>query len=738
MVESKKIIDSEYIKRFFGLRSQFFTRVMKYLEKKAISRKKNYDNRFKQWFTIFKSIYGEINSLNSEFFLKHTYFALILKSLLIIKLSINQNLDIDDAYADYISNNLETLHLPEFNRVFYWVDLDKKMFEKIYEILEFSNFSLQDLFIDIYQQIFFTMTRHKIGEFYTPSKLVKKMVDDSYDFNRGLKVLDPSCGSGNFLVEIIVNILNSKSPDDIKLEKINKIYGFDINPLATLTTKINLTLIFLNYFDIGEKIFPSIQFNIYLIDSLFPVQNENNIDLRNLYSSYDLIIGNPPWLTYKDINNKNYQIKIRNLAGELGIKPSSQYITHIELATLFFYSCTKFLKKGGKIFFVITKSVLNGDHCYKFRSFSLFNKNLEIWDFPNNYFFNISHICLKAEYIGKNDILIGEKYPIKAKIFNNDVDLIEETYYSSFKIEDEGAKIILPVDNLKVLNSVSYSQYKDKFFQGATLVPRTLVFFQIDKRENSNLSISTDPDVISRAKKNWRFSFHSKEIEEDFRFKTFLNKHLIPFYLKSFKNVFLPINKDFQFNNDYLKQFPKAMKFYNEMNDIYKKNKKSTSNINTLFSNLNYWNKLTKQAINKSYLIVYNASGSKLKAAVIENLKKNLIVGSENYYYSTDSKEEAYYLSGIINSPIFTKNIKMIMSSRHIHKRPFSFPIPLYDESNELHYTLAKIALKCESIVHDLFIKNPKINSEKIKIIVNQKLQILNDITKKIVFNLKI
>ncbi len=738
MVESKKIIDSEYIKRFFGLRSQFFTRVMKYLEKKAISRKKNYDNRFKQWFTIFKNIYGETNSLNSELFLKHTYFALILKSLLIIKLSINQNIDIDDAYADYISNNLETLHLPEFNRVFYWVDLDKKMFEKIYEILEFSNFSLQDLFIDIYQQIFFTMTRHKIGEFYTPSKLVKKMVEDSYDFNRGLKVLDPSCGSGNFLVEIIVNILNSKSPDDIKLEKINKIYGFDINPLATLTTKINLTLIFLNYFDIGEKIFPSIQFNIYLIDSLFPVQNENNIDLRNLYSSYDLIIGNPPWLTYKDINNKNYQIKIRNLAGELGIKPSSQYITHIELATLFFYSCTKFLKKGGKIFFVITKSVLNGDHCYKFRSFSLFNKNLEIWDFPNNYFFNISHICLKAEYIGKNDILIGEKYPIKAKIFNDDVDLIEETYYSSFKIEDEGAKIILPVDNLKVLNSVSYSQYKDKFFQGATLVPRTLVFFQIDKRENSNLSISTDPDVISRAKKNWRFSFHSKEIEEDFRFKTFLNKHLTPFYLKNFKNVFLPITKDFQFNNDYLKKFPKAMKFYNEMNEIYKENKKSTSNINTLFSNLNYWNKLTKQSINKSYLIVYNASGSNLKAAVIENLKKNLIVGSENYYYSTDSKEEAYYLSGIINSPIFTKNIKMIMSSRHIHKRPFSFPIPLYDENNELHYTLAKIALKCESIVHDLFIKNPKINSEKIKIIVNQKLQILNDITKKIVFNLKI
>jgi type I restriction-modification system DNA methylase subunit len=739
VVENKKVIYPEDVAKLFGLDSEFYKKSMKYLKKKAISQNEDYDNKFKKWNKTFKYIYGKNESLNSELFLKHTYFTLILKSLLIIKLSILQNLDIDNAYEDYISNNLEALDLFEFDNFFYWVDLKKQLFEQIYNIMEFSIYALQDIFLIVYQQIFLTVTRHKIGEFYTPLNLVQKMVDDSYDFPTKIqKVLDPSCGSGNFLIDIIVKILKSESPDNLKLKAINKIYGFDINPLATMTTKVNILMILLDYFNTTKEIFPNI--NIYLIDSLFTEQYENqmNINLKDLYFSFDLIIGNPPWLTYKDLNNKDYKAHIRDLAEELKIKPLSQDITHIELATLFFYSCTKFLKIGGKIFFVITKSVLNGDHCYKFRAFSLFNKNLEIWDFPNNYFFNVNHICLKAEYLGKdNNISIKEKYPIRAKIFNKKLELQEETYYSSLKIEEKGAKLILPIQQLKILNNISYSQYKNKFFQGATLVPRALVFFKIEKKQDSNFIISTDPDVISRAKKKWRFDFQNKEIEKNFRFKTFLNKDLIPFYLKRSRNVFLPINDDFQFIIEYLRLFPKAMNFYNEMNDIYQKNKKITSNINTLFSNLNYWNKLTKQLENKLFLVIYNASGSNLKAAVVNNRKNKIIVGSENYYFSTDSNQEAHYLSGILNSPIFSKNIKLIKSSRHIHKRPFLFPIPLYDESNEKHYKLALIAKKCESIVRDIFFKNPKINTRKVKIIINQKLQIINDLVAQIVFKIK-
>jgi hypothetical protein len=273
------------------------------------------------------------------------------------------------------------------------------------------------------------------------------------------------------------------------------------------------------------------------------------------------------------------------------------------------------------------------------------------------------------------------------------------------------------------------SPYKEKFFQGATLVPRTLTFFEKNQKRNGNLLISSDSDVLSRAKAHWKFEFKEKEIEQRFQFKTFLNLDLIPFFLKRKRNVFLPINEEFDFNLDFLQNYPKALKFYEEMNKIYKQNKKKTSKINTLFANLNYWNKLKKQIKNKSYIVVYNASGSSLKAAVIDNDKKKVIIGSENYYFSTNTENEAYYLSAILNDPTLSKNIKIIKSSRHIHKRPFLFPIPIYDENNDIHEKLARTGKKCELLVYDFVMNNPKITTEKVKMLLNQKLLKIQKLT---------
>jgi len=732
MVEEKQIIDSKNITRIFGLRTNIFKLTMAYLEKQATgAQKKKYEEKFNTWKEVYHEIYG--GNLDSELFLKHTYFALILKLLVIIKLSLIQNLDLEEAFEDTILNNLEAFHVFEFEN-FYWTDINEKLFTQIFNSIENTSYSRQDLFIDFYQEIFFADVRHKIGEFYTPLNLVTEMVNDIYEF--GQKILDPSCGSGSFIINIITKIMENNSKTNIlKIKAINNIYGFDINPLATMTAKVNILLLFLEYFDIGKDELPSI--NIFIIDSLVPEKYEAQKinQLAALYRSFDLVIGNPPWLTYKDLENKNYQNKMKELAEEFDIKPSSQYITHLELAAIFFYTATKFLKIDGKVFFIVTKSVLNGDHCYKFRKFSIFT-DLEIWDFPDNiYFFNIPHVCLKGRFIGDNNTIpIKEKYPIKAKIFNKKLEIMEELLYSSLKIEEKGARIILPVHQLGLLEKTTMSPYKSKFYQGATLVPRTLVFFQIEKKEENVFTISSDPDIMSRAKKNWRHYFQNKKIERVFRFRTFLNKDLVPFLLKKERNVYLPINEYFEFNAEYLQNHPLAFSYYTEMNEIYKNNKKNTSEIESLFDNLNFWNKLTKQHKNKNFLVVYNASGSKIKAAVITNWKKRIVIGSENYYFSTDSKDEVYYLSSLLNSPILSKNIKLIKSSRHIHKRPFSFPIPLFDDNNKDHLELARVGKKNQAIVQDFVINNPKINADKIRMLINKNLAILNLLAEKVIF----
>ncbi len=728
MEEIKKSINSQFISEIFGRSSEIYRQSKKFL-KEQVEKQKPYEEKFKKWKKIFTKIYGY--DINSELFLEHTYFILVLELLVFSKLSTHKNFNFKGTYEEYLITNLKELKFIEFENLS-WIKFNRKLFDIIFDKIQDATYAKEELFSNIYQEIFLPDIRHKIGEFYTPSHLVQRMVEDIYVI--GLKILDPSCGSGNFLINLLCKIFDSSESNPLKFKAISNICGFDINPLAIMATKTNIFLLILEFFDVKNQCIPEI--NIFLIDSLFPELNEKetNIDVNHLYNSFDLVIGNPPWLTYKDIQLKDYQNKIRELAQNLGIKPPSQYTTHIELAAIFFYAIPlKFLKQKGKIFFVMPKSVLNGDHCYKFRAFSIFNKNLEIWDFPNNYFFNVNHICLKAEYVGKdNKISIEERYPIKTKLFNDKLELKEDTIYSSISIANDGAKLILPQQKLDFLHKLEKSPYKDRFFQGATLVPRTLIFFKKKEKRNGYLIISSDSDVLSRAKKQWKFEYENKEIEREFQFKTFLNMDLIPFFIKRKRTVFLPVNEQFEFDLDYLQKYPKALKFYKDMNNIYQKNKKKTSAINTLFANINYWNKLKKQINNKAFMIVYNASGSNLKAAVIDNDEQRVIIGSENYYYSTNSKNEAYYLSAILNDPNLSKNIKLIKSSRHIHKRPFLFPIPLYDKNDPLHKRLTKIGKKCELLVYDLVMNNPRISTEKVKTILYQKLIKIQKLTEQV------
>jgi len=726
----RKSINSETITEIFGLSSEIYQEFMSFLKEKTFNNK-SYEINLRKWEMFFSTIYG--NELSTELFLNHTYFALILKILVVYKMGLIKNQSFEEMYETLIDNELKNLKIFDYD-FFFWIAIKKELFKIVHDKIKGLKFEKQDIFSQLYQQIFISDLRHKKGEFFTPAHLAEKMIDDFYEF--GLKILDPSCGSGTFLVKVIIKILDSQNPISLKIKAISNVYGFDVNPLAIATSKANIILLSLDYFKQSYQEIPMI--SLFLCDSLFPEDYENKLHLKfkNLRNSFDSIIGNPPWLTYKDLYDKDYQTKIRDLSDILKIKPSSQYITHIEIAAVFFYAIpVKFLKKKGKIFFVMPKSSLNGDHCYEFRAFSIFTKDLEIWDFPNNYFFNVNHICLKAEFYGQNsNISISKRYPIKTKIFNSKVELQEETYYSSLKIEDNGAKLILPNKDLKMINRVETSVYKKKFSQGATLVPGTLVFFKVREIKKGYLIIDSDPDIISRAKKKWLYRFQNKKIEENFCFKTFLNIHLIPFHLKTLKDVFLPVNKQLLFSSEFLQRHPKAQSFYNEINKFYQENKKETSSITTLYDNLNYWNKIQKQIKNKSFIVVYNASGSNLKAVVINNETQKVIIGSENYYYSTDIEEEAYYLSAILNAPNISKNIKLIKSSRHIHKRPFEFPIPIYDENNSIHRKLAKKAKTCHVLVQELFVKNPKITAEKVRIFINSKLVKIKNLTEEIVF----
>ena len=83
MVENEKIIGSREISNLFGLGSEIYSETTKFLKKQEQIRKAEFQKKFRLWESIFKNIYGK--EIDNSLFLKHSYYALVLKILIMLE-----------------------------------------------------------------------------------------------------------------------------------------------------------------------------------------------------------------------------------------------------------------------------------------------------------------------------------------------------------------------------------------------------------------------------------------------------------------------------------------------------------------------------------------------------------------------------------------------------------------------------------------------------------------------------
>jgi hypothetical protein len=143
-----------------------------------------------------------------------------------------------------------------------------------YEDLKFSvSYEPQDLFKDLYIGIIPKSIRHSFGEYFTPAWLADNVVTRSLNFIKkdNWKGLDPTCGSGVFVIKMIENILKEQDIDNFnKKEKqillqniLARAKGIDLNPLSVLTARVNYIIAVSQLLDLNEDI----EIPIYLGDS---------------------------------------------------------------------------------------------------------------------------------------------------------------------------------------------------------------------------------------------------------------------------------------------------------------------------------------------------------------------------------------------------------------------------------------------------------------------------------------
>ena len=129
--------------------------------------------------------------------------------------------------------------------------------------------------------------KRKFGEVFTPINTINDMLNDLPNdiFNNiNIKILDPACGSGNFIIEIYNKLMDSFKSliPDIKKRKrhilTKNIYMSELNPKNVFITKLIL--------DVNNEY----NLNLHNGDSL-----KLNTYKEWKITKFDLIIGNPPY-----------------------------------------------------------------------------------------------------------------------------------------------------------------------------------------------------------------------------------------------------------------------------------------------------------------------------------------------------------------------------------------------------------------------------------------------------------
>jgi SAM-dependent methyltransferase len=225
---------------------------------------------------VFGVAAGEVNSSRALFALQ-TYFAVVTKLIALLALSLfvpGVELDLSEMAVSGdgdLWEDLEDVQRGEpFRRaglanvvepdVFGWY-LDwtpevrngvRELVEKLAQYdpatLHVSPEDARDLLKDLYQGLLPRPVRHALGQYFTPDWLAQQLLQQvEYNGNPSLRVVDPACGTGTFLVLAISQakerLRRSREPEAHILETIlRNVVGFDIDPLAAVAARTNYVL----------------------------------------------------------------------------------------------------------------------------------------------------------------------------------------------------------------------------------------------------------------------------------------------------------------------------------------------------------------------------------------------------------------------------------------------------------------------------------------------------------------
>jgi tRNA1(Val) A37 N6-methylase TrmN6 len=314
---------------------------------------------------------------------------------------------------------------------------------------------VNDLLGVIYQSLSLEGDKAKKGSYYTPKSIVDDIVNSHLNkSNEETLILDPCCGTGQFLLSASNKIKNPKN-----------IWGFDIDRLAVRIAKVNLLVKF-NNFDFAP--------NIFVKNTLLESHN-NSLFANTETPSFDLIITNPPWGVHFS-NDELFELQ-----------QNYPQIKSQEAFSYFIKAGLNLLKKDGILSYVLPESILNIKVHKDIREVILKETQITEISYLDRVFKNVFTPVIRLDLKKTNDNIESkfiakrnsDVFEIKqARLLNNsdsvfdifckelDLRILEKVYsekHTTLKDQADWALGIVTGNNEKFLSATKLKNYEPIF-----------------------------------------------------------------------------------------------------------------------------------------------------------------------------------------------------------------------------------------------------------------------------------
>ena len=291
---------------------------------------------------------------------------------------------------------------------------------------------------------------------------------------KNIKIVDPACGSGAFLITAFEYLLNYNNYLNDKIFDLtgtkdlfsdttreilqNNIFGMDLNKESVEITKLSLWLKTAD----KNKTLASLENNIKCGNSLIDdaeIAGELAFDWEKEFpqvfenGGFDVVVGNPPYVDIKSLNSVEvkYYFK-RFLTTE----------NRVNLYSIFIEKGIEILSKNGILSFINPNSMLVNDSYAKLRDL-IFSKITHIVKLPNNIFeeAKVETIIFEIKNSeNKINVVNVIKYNKSEKIVSIDENKIIKIYKSDWDTEKKHFNIYISKKEKEILNKIENENLK--------------------------------------------------------------------------------------------------------------------------------------------------------------------------------------------------------------------------------------------------------------------------------------